>query len=96
MPRTTVGLLAALGAIISALVSLVHGDLVPLMVLCAGASTGLAAYMALPSKKKSPPESHLVIHKHARRVRRRLRPFPDPPRRRGARSRACLGATTDS
>jgi hypothetical protein len=56
MPRSMVGLLAALGALMSALVSLVHGDLVPLMVLGAGAATGLAAYEALVSKKEKHPK----------------------------------------
>lgn len=52
MPRGTVGLLAALGAAMSALVGLVHGDLVPLMILAAGAATGCTAYLALPANKK--------------------------------------------
>jgi hypothetical protein len=50
MPRSTVGLLAALGAVLSVLVSLVHGDLVPVMVLGAGAASGLAAYLPLFKK----------------------------------------------
>jgi hypothetical protein len=53
MPRSTVGLLAALGAAMSALVSLVHGDLMPVMILGASAATGFAAYMPLPSSKKN-------------------------------------------
>ena len=52
MSRTMVGLLAAAGAIMSALVGLVHGDLVPVMIMGAGASAGLAAYSALPSITK--------------------------------------------
>jgi hypothetical protein len=52
MSRSMVGLLAAAGAIMSALVSLVHGDLVPAIIVGAGTSAGLAAYLALPSQKK--------------------------------------------
>jgi hypothetical protein len=51
MQRSAVGLLAAFGAIMAALVSFVHGDLEPVAILAAGASTGLAAYLALPVKK---------------------------------------------
>jgi hypothetical protein len=51
MPRSTVGLLAVLGAVMSALIGLAHGQLVPLVVVSAGTATGLAAYLALaPSK----------------------------------------------
>jgi hypothetical protein len=52
MPRGTVGLLAALGAVMSALAGLVHGDLVWAVVVNCGLATGLAAYLALPSSKK--------------------------------------------
>jgi hypothetical protein len=47
-----VGLLAAAGAIMAALVSFIHGDLVALVIAVAGAATGLAAYLALPHIKK--------------------------------------------
>jgi hypothetical protein len=54
MPRNmVVGLLAAVGATMSALVSLVHGDLVPVMIMGSGAASGLAAYLALLPSKKS-------------------------------------------
>jgi len=53
MSRRTVGLLAAVGAVLSALVGLVHGDLASIMVAGAGAATGLAAYSALPPLKKN-------------------------------------------
>lgn len=53
MLRSLVGLLAAVGAIMSALVGLVHGDLVSAMITCAGTATGLAACMAIPPTKKS-------------------------------------------
>jgi hypothetical protein len=53
MPRSMVGLLAAVGAAMSALVGLSHGDLVWVMVADAAAATGLAAYLALPSTKKT-------------------------------------------
>jgi hypothetical protein len=49
---TMVGLLAAAGAIMTALVGLLHGDRMPFTVLGAGITTGLAAYMALPTEKK--------------------------------------------
>jgi hypothetical protein len=48
-----VGMLAALGATMSALVGLAHGVLVGLVVAAAaGVATGLAAYAALPSAEK--------------------------------------------
>jgi hypothetical protein len=53
-----VGLLAAVGAAMSALVGLTHGDLVPLVIAGAATASGLAASLALsPVKKKS-----LLIH----------------------------------
>jgi len=52
MPRSMVGLLAAVGAAMSALVGLVHGDLTWVALADAAAATGLAAYLALPSNKK--------------------------------------------
>ena len=52
MPRRMVGLLAAVGAAMSALVALAHGDVVlVVMAVGAGAATGTAAYLALPTKK---------------------------------------------
>lgn len=51
MSRSVVGLLAAVGTITSALVGLAHGDVVPVMIMGAGTATGLAAFLALPSKK---------------------------------------------
>jgi hypothetical protein len=53
MSRSMVGLLAAVGAIVSALVGLTHGDLVPVMIASAGTASGLAAYLALPGSKKN-------------------------------------------
>jgi hypothetical protein len=55
MPRSMVGLLAAVGAAMSALVGLTHGDLSWAALADAAAATGLAAYLALPSAKKMPP-----------------------------------------
>jgi hypothetical protein len=53
MSRSAVGLLAAVGAAMSALVGLTHGDLACSMVLIAAVATGLAAYLAAsPIKKK--------------------------------------------
>jgi len=55
MPRVMVGLLAAVGAAMSALVALAHGDASLIIMACsAGAATGSAAYWALPSKKIAP------------------------------------------
>jgi hypothetical protein len=51
MHRTLVGLLAAVGTIVSALVGLSHGDQVPVAIACAGAASGMAAYLALSSQK---------------------------------------------
>jgi hypothetical protein len=52
MSRRMVGLLAAAGATMSAIVGLVHGDVVPIMIAGAGTASGLAAYLALPDSKK--------------------------------------------
>ena len=51
MPRSMVGLLAAVGTAMSALVGLAHGDLVWAVIADAAAAAGLAAYLALPTKK---------------------------------------------
>jgi hypothetical protein len=52
MPRSmVVGLLAAVGAVMSAIVGLAHGDLMPAMIAGAGAATGVAAYLASPASK---------------------------------------------
>ena len=48
-----VGLLAAVGTVMSALVGLSHGDLIALLIADAAAATGLAAYLALPAIKKT-------------------------------------------
>lgn len=53
MSRTMVGLLAAAGAVMSALIGLTHGDLVPVMIAVASAASGLAAFAALPGGKKN-------------------------------------------
>lgn len=53
MPRSMVGLLAAVGAAMSALVNIAHGDLLWAVVADAAAATGLAAYLALPQNKKT-------------------------------------------
>ena len=52
MPRNMVGLLAAVGTAMSALVGLVHGDLVWAAIADASLATGLAAYLALLPEKK--------------------------------------------
>jgi hypothetical protein len=53
MPRYMVGVLAAAGATMAALVGLVHGDWVPVMIVGAGTTTGLAACLAPSAKKDS-------------------------------------------
>lgn len=53
MSRSMVGLLAAVGAAMSALVAFAHGDLAGGMIADAAAATGLAAYLALPASKKT-------------------------------------------
>jgi hypothetical protein len=53
MRRTMVGLLAAVGAIMAALVSFVHGDSDLVVLLAAGGATGLASYLAIEQQKKS-------------------------------------------
>ena len=53
MPRISAGLLAAVGTAMSALAGLTHGDLVFVMITCAGTAAGLAAYLAVPKKKTS-------------------------------------------
>ena len=61
VPRSMVGLLAAVGAAMSALVAFTHGDLAWLTIANAAVATGLAAYAAAPLSKKllsgHPPRS---------------------------------------
>ena len=52
MPRSMVGLLVAVGAAMSALAGIVHGDFVALVIAHAAAAAGLAAYLTLPDNKK--------------------------------------------
>jgi hypothetical protein len=52
MRRSVVGLLAGLGAGLSALVGLVHGGPVLIVLPCAALCAGLAAFAAAPSGKK--------------------------------------------
>jgi hypothetical protein len=52
MSRTMVGLLAAVGAVMSVLAGLIHSHLEPLVMAAAGGASGLAAYLALPPTKK--------------------------------------------
>jgi hypothetical protein len=51
MHRSMVGLLAAVGATVSVLAALAHGDLIPVAAATAGLATGLGVYLSLPSKK---------------------------------------------
>ena len=48
MPRVLVGLLVAVGTIMSAFVGLAHGDLVWVVITEAGVATFLAAYATAP------------------------------------------------
>ena len=59
MSRTMVGLLAAVGAIMAALVSFVHGVSDLVVLLAAGVATGLASYLAIEPEKKSSEAAHL-------------------------------------
>jgi hypothetical protein len=52
MPRSMVGLLATLGAAVSIVASLAHGDLFWAAIAAAAAAPGLAAFLALPPRKK--------------------------------------------
>ena len=52
MSRWVVGLLAAVGTAMSVLAGLIHGHLEPVVTALAGISSGLAASLALPAKKK--------------------------------------------
>lgn len=54
MPRNLVGPLAAIGAAMSVVASLAHGDLFWAVVMTVAAATGLAAYLAIPPTKKRP------------------------------------------
>ena len=51
MPRWMVGLLAAVGAAMAALVPFEHGPLVGVAIADVAAAVGLAAYGALPQEK---------------------------------------------
>jgi hypothetical protein len=51
MSRSTVGLLVAVGTAMSVLAGLIHGYLESLPMAGASVASGLAAYLALPSKK---------------------------------------------
>jgi hypothetical protein len=51
--RSMVGLLAAVGAMMSTLIAIIHGDVFVIVIaLGAGTATGLAACLALPSLQK--------------------------------------------
>ena len=53
MRRSMASLLAAVGAAMSALVGLAHGDLAGITVAGAAGAAGLAAYLAIPASKKT-------------------------------------------
>ncbi len=65
MPRSMVGLLAAVGVAMSALAAFAHGDLVWVTIADAAAASGLAAYLALPSKKNLNAVLQQMGHKPA-------------------------------
>lgn len=54
MSRTMVGLLAAAGAVMAALVGGTHGWVQAVVISVAGTAAGLATCLALPPSKKSP------------------------------------------
>ena len=55
MPRSMVGLLAAVGTAMSVFAGLAHGDVaLATIAAIAGAASGSAAYLSLPLKKKFP------------------------------------------
>lgn len=65
MPRSIVGLLAAVGAAMSALASLAHGDLIWVAVADAAAATGLASYLALaPTKNLTATSTQSPLRRH--------------------------------
>lgn len=52
MTRVMVGLLAAVGSLMSAFLALIHGDFIWAIIATAATATGLASYLAIaPSKK---------------------------------------------
>lgn len=53
MPRSMVGLLAAVGTAMSALVALAHGYLIWAIIALAAAAAGLVAYLSLSPIKKN-------------------------------------------
>jgi hypothetical protein len=55
MSRTMVGLLAAAGAVMAALVEGTDGWAEAVLIAFAGTAAGLAAYLALPPSKKGSP-----------------------------------------
>ena len=57
MPRSIVGLLAAVGTAMSALVAFAHGDLIWVTIADAAVATGLVAYMSAGSS----PEKKLGV-----------------------------------
>jgi hypothetical protein len=52
MPRSTVGLLAAVATAMSALIAFAHGDLAGVMIASAAIAAGLGAYYVAPVVKK--------------------------------------------
>ena len=68
MPRNMVGLLAAVGAAMSALVSLAHGDAIPVMIAGAACATGLATSLALSPSKKT-LTGHICMDVHSKALK---------------------------
>jgi O-antigen/teichoic acid export membrane protein len=61
VPRSVVGLLAAVGTAMSLLAALAHGDLFWAAVAGAAVAWGLAAYLALPPTKKNLRRTRLSL-----------------------------------
>jgi hypothetical protein len=76
MPRGMVGLLAAVGAIMSALIGFTHGDLIPVIITACGTGTGLAAYLAASPQKKAIAKCKCKNHSSYRRWVRIALPRP--------------------
>jgi hypothetical protein len=68
MHRSMVGLLAAAGAAMSAVVGLVHGDVVWSLVAGASTAVGLAGYLATPQKKLLSAEHPVAALLNTRRA----------------------------
>jgi hypothetical protein len=84
MSRTLTGLLVAAGTVASGMTAEVHGTMIEVLVACAAAAAGMAAYAAY-DQKKSPRvrlrhERFHVAHGHSRLGSTRPVPLGDDER----------------